>query len=95
MKPEFIVLNEAYREMMKEDLRLGECEVTFKKKDGTETTRTFTLKPELIESIVGPEIESESVRKVNPDVCTVFQTIGETGWRSFRWENLISYSLLT
>lgn len=76
-------------------LKAGQVEITYEKKNEDCTTRVCTLNPELIEAATG-ETEKfvDSTRKTNPDVCTYYQLGESEGWRSFRWENFISYKIL-
>lgn len=76
-------------------LKAGRVEITYEKKNEDCTTRVCTLNPELIEAATGEtEKSAESNHKPNPDVCTYYQLGDSEGWRSFRWENFISYKTL-
>ena len=64
--------------------------VTFTKINGEKRVMTCTLQ----ESILPPAkkddpITQKKVRAVNPEVCSVWD-VNANGWRSFRWENVVS-----
>jgi len=58
--------------------------VTFKKKDGTETTRIATLNPAFL-----PEPKNSKGRKSNP-LKVNFWSITDNGFRSFLAQNFVS-----
>jgi hypothetical protein len=79
--------------MNKEDvitlLRDGVVSLEFTKSDGSIRTMRCTLAEGLVpETIVD---ESKPKRAVNPDVQAVWDLEVE-GWRSFRWDRLLSAS---
>jgi hypothetical protein len=63
-------------------------DLEFVKKDGTVRVMTATLKAESLPDQVGLE-EAVQKKATNPDVVAVFDLINQ-GWRSFRWDSLIS-----
>lgn len=71
-------------------LKQGEVTVEFKKVNGDTRIMTCTLN----ESVLPPAkkddpITQKKVRAVNPEVCSVWD-VNANGWRSFRWDNVIS-----
>ena len=71
---------------VKSALLTGPTTVVFKKIDGTERTMKCTLNEALL-----PKRElTESNRKVNDDIQTVFD-LELNQWRSFKWDNFISF----
>jgi hypothetical protein len=63
-------------------------DLEFVKKDGTVRVMTCTLKADKLPAQVDLE-EAVQKKAVNPDVMAVFDLINQ-GWRSFRWDSLIS-----
>ena len=77
-----------FKKWLKEHLAFGKVTITFTKKDGTERVMECTTNPELIPS--DPVVEStepKTVRKVNEDVCPVYE-IESKSWKSFRWDSV-------
>jgi hypothetical protein len=72
---------------LKELLKNGVVEVTFTKMNGDKRVMTCTLQP----SFLPEEVETEKTRKQNDDVLSVWD-IDANGWRSFRFDSVISYS---
>jgi hypothetical protein len=71
---------------VKSALLTGHTTIVFKKVDGTERTMKCTLNEALL-----PKREvTESVRKANDGVQTVFD-LELNQWRSFKWDNFISF----
>jgi hypothetical protein len=71
---------------VKSALLTGPTTIVFKKVDGTERTMKCTLNEELL-----PKREvTESARKANDGVLTVFD-LELNQWRSFKWDNFISF----
>jgi len=71
---------------VKSALLTGPTTIVFKKVDGTERTMKCTLNEALL-----PKREvTESVRKANDGVQNVFD-LELNQWRSFKWDNFISF----
>jgi hypothetical protein len=79
-----MILGDVERDGIRRLLQHSVIAVTFQKTDGTERVMNCTLNPELIPATVN---ENTSTRKVNPDVCPVWDTDIQA-WRSFRWDSL-------
>lgn len=79
---------EEFKESLQEILRKGECEVIFRKNDGSEREMVCTLKQEYLP--LPDESKKTKVKKAdNPGVITVWEVdIGE--WRSFRVDSILS-----
>lgn len=78
------------KDALAERLKSEEVTVKFKKVSGEERTMKCTLQ----ESVIPPAtkedpLSQKKVRAVSPEVCSVWD-IEAKGWRSFRWENVIS-----
>ena len=69
-------------------LRGNVVNVVFVKNDGTERVLNCTLKPNLLPD----QTESTSTRKSNPDVMSVWD-LDNAGWRSFRLDSIITFSV--
>ena len=81
-------LDDVSREGVRRILRTSVLDVTFTKVDGTERVMKCTLNEEFI-----PQTNrSESTRKVNPEVCAVWDMENQA-WRSFRWDSLKKIAL--
>lgn len=63
-------------------------DIEFTKKDGTVRLMTCTLKEDRLPAQIDLE-EAVQKKKVNPDILAVFDVFNQ-GWRSFRWDSLIS-----
>lgn len=83
-------LDSVSREGIKNILRSSVIDVHFTKTDGTTRIMKCTLNEEFIPAREGEA--SENTRKVNPDVCAVWDMEKEA-WRSFRWDSLIKIEL--
>ena len=70
------------------DLKANICLVKFNKIDGSVREMTCTLR----EDILPPAVATESTRKENLDVVSVWD-ITAAGWRSFRKENVIEFKV--
>lgn len=71
-----------------EALREGEVSITFKKVSSTTRVMTATLNEMRL-----PPRETESTNKAkNDDVLNVW-SVDDSGWRSFRWDNLIDWTV--
>jgi esterase/lipase superfamily enzyme len=66
----------------------GICEITFTKVNGEERVMKCTLNEKLLPKQIDLE-EAIQKKKPNPDVLAVWDITAE-GWRSFRWDSLIS-----
>lgn len=75
------------REDMINELRQRDCRVIFKKTNGEERDMICTLREEVVPAGDARDID----RKPNPDVLAVWD-VQKEGWRSFRVENVISFS---
>lgn len=73
---------------LKELLKTGVVEVVFTKLSGDKRVMNCTLQS----SFLPEEVETEKTRKQNDDVLSVWDT-EVNGWRSFRFDSVISYSL--
>jgi len=69
-------------------LRENVVNVVFVKNDGTERVMNCTLKSDLLPE----QTESTSTRKSNPDVMSVWD-LDNAGWRSFRLDSIITFSV--
>lgn len=83
-------MNEEEKNLLSERLKTETVTVRFKKVSGEERTMICTLQ----ESVIPPAtkedpLSQKKVRAVSPEVCSVWD-IEANGWRSFRWENVIS-----
>lgn len=83
-------MNEEEKHLLSERLKNETVTVRFKKVSGEERTMVCTLQ----ESVIPPAtkedpLSQKKVRAVSPEVCSVWD-IEANGWRSFRWENVIS-----
>ena len=77
-------LDSVSREGVKNILRTSVIDVVFTKADGTERIMKCTLNEEFIPV---REATSTTPRKVNPEVCPVWDMENQA-WRSFRWDSL-------
>jgi hypothetical protein len=71
---------------VKTALLAGPTTVVFTKVDGTQRTMKCTLN----ETLLPPRTVTESTRKVNEGIQTVFD-LESNQWRSFKWDNFISF----
>jgi hypothetical protein len=83
-------MTEEEKDALIASLKSSEVTVKFKKVSGDERTMRCTLQ----ESVIPPAtkedpLSQKKVRAVSPEVCSVWD-IEAAGWRSFRWENIIS-----
>jgi|TARA_R110000744_G_scaffold203817_1_gene322702 hypothetical protein len=73
-------------------LRNGICNVIFTKKNGDKRAMRCTLEASLLPTMpVVDENNPKPVRKSNPDVVAVYDLEAQ-GWRSFRWDSIVSFS---
>ena len=78
------------KEDVQNQLHQGICEISFTKVNGEERIMRCTLKEDLLPQQVDiEEIIQKKSKKSNPDVYAVYDVVAE-GWRSFRWDSLIS-----
>jgi hypothetical protein len=85
--------NESKKYNLKTILRNHDCEVKFKKVDGSLRTMPCTLRSSMIPTQLDESKESKKVKKENPEVISVF-CLDKQEWRSFRVDNVISVKLL-
>jgi hypothetical protein len=72
-----------------QQLAQGEVVVEFNKVNGDYRKMTCTLSKDIVPPATKKDpLTEEKVRKVNPEVCVVYDTNAQ-GWRSFRWDSLI------
>ena len=81
-------MNENERLTLTNLLKCSNMSVTFTKKDGTERVLNCTLQPQYL-----PEsIEKEGILVRNPDVQSVW-SVGDSSWRSFRFDSVKSFKI--
>ena len=76
------------QESLVQYLKQGQLRIHFVKTDGTTREMLCTLDSTQIPPPVikeGEETKTKKIRKVNPDVCSVWD-IQNAGWRSFRFD---------
>jgi hypothetical protein len=73
---------------VKTALLAGPTTIVFTKVDGTKRTMKCTLS----EALLPLRTLTESDRKVNDSIQTVFD-IESNQWRSFKWDNFISFEV--
>ena len=78
------------RQVVLNELHSRVCTVTFEKVNGDFREMKATLHPSYLPQPVVTE-EVQPVRKVNPDVCTVWDTEAN-GWRSFRFDSIKEFA---
>ena len=74
---------------LKQQLQGNVATVVFTKADGTERTMRCTLLAEYLPAPEGPQLLTESTRKENDSVLSVWD-IDNGGWRSFRIDSIKS-----
>lgn len=73
---------------LKELLKTSVVEVTFWKVNGEKRTLNCTLQPSFLpESVVKEETRKES------DTSIAVWSVDDDGWRSFRWESIVSFGI--
>ena len=72
-----------FRDWVTGILREQDVTVDFEKTNGDFRSMTCTLN----ESRLPPAINKTAQKKVNPEVCTVWDC-NQNAWRSFRWDRL-------
>jgi hypothetical protein len=73
-------------------LRYHVCEIQFRKKDGSTRVLQGTLDPFFFPSLDDGKEATTSERKKNDGVLAVWDTEND-GWRSFIWNNMISFKV--
>lgn len=86
-----VALDLVSREGIRNMLRASVIEVTFTKSDGTSRTMKCTLNEEFIPQ-KDTTTEPTTARKVNPDVCPVWDMENQA-WRSFRWDSITNIAI--
>ena len=83
------MVTEEQKTKILEQLSQGEVVVEFNKVNGDYRKMTCTLSKDIVPPATKKDpLTEEKVRKVNPEVCVVYDTNAQ-GWRSFRWDSLI------
>lgn len=86
-QPYYLAADEAEREVMRNWVRGvlsdGTVTVTFTKVNG----ETRVMRCTLSESLMPPTLNTSDQRKVNTDVCAVWD-LDAQAWRSFRWDTV-------
>lgn len=77
---------------LKQQLQGNVATVVFTKADGTERTMRCTLLAEYLPAPEGPQLLTESTRKENDSVLSVWD-IDNGGWRSFRIDSIKSIAV--
>ena len=80
------------RSEMIEELLKRECRVIFRKVNGESRDMICTLNPDVVPAATKTDPLSQTkVRELNEEVLAVWD-IKAAGWRSFRVENVVSFS---
>ena len=80
----------AIKDEVKESLKKGLVEVTFKKLNGDERVMVCTLNEDLTPPAKKEDpLSQKKVRAVNEEVQVVYD-VEKDGWRSFRWDSFVS-----
>jgi hypothetical protein len=80
------------RSEMIEELLKRECRVIFRKVSGESRDMICTLNPDVVPAATKTDPLSQTkVRELNEEVLAVWD-IKAAGWRSFRVENVVSFS---
>lgn len=83
-----IDMNEDEKLNLKELLKSNVVQVTFWKANGEKRTMNCTLQSTFL-----PEsVEKEETRKQSDTALAVW-SVDDDGWRSFRWESIMSFGL--
>jgi hypothetical protein len=77
---------------LKQQLQGDIATVVFTKADGTERTMRCTLLAEYLPVPAGPQLLTESTRKENDNVLSVWD-VENGGWRSFRLDSIKSITV--
>lgn len=82
------MITEERKTQILQQLVQGETVIEFTKVNGDYRKMTCTLSKDIIPPATKTDtITEEKVRKVNPEVCVVYDTTAQ-GWRSFRWDRV-------
>ena len=85
-------VREEIRIKMVEELQTGTKVVTFTKVNGDQRVMTCTLKEDLIPSASKADpLSQKKIRAINDEVIPVWDLNAE-GWRSFRVDNVVSFT---
>ena len=80
------------RSEMIEELLKRECRVIFRKVSGESRDMICTLNPDVVPAATKTDPLSQTkIRELNEEVLAVWD-IKAAGWRSFRVENVVSFS---
>ena len=83
----------AIKNEVKESLKKGLVEVTFKKLNGDERVMVCTLNEDLTPPAKKEDpLSQKKVRAVNEEVQVVYD-VEKDGWRSFRWDHLLGFNV--
>jgi WYL_2, Sm-like SH3 beta-barrel fold len=83
-----IDMNDNEKLNLKELLKSNVVEIVFKKVNGDKRTMNCTLQSKFL-----PEsVEREETRKTS-DTSLAVWSVEDDGWRSFRWESIISFGI--
>jgi hypothetical protein len=77
-------------EVLKSNLRENIVQVTFIKKDGTERKMRCTLRPDLLPQQTDIE---EAVSKTPSATVLAVWDLENEGWRSFRYDSIIGFTV--
>lgn len=78
-------------EFLRSNLQTAILNVAFIKKDGSQRDLRCTLRPDLLPAQTDLE-EAVQKKTPNPDVLAVWD-LDNQGWRSFRYDSIIGFSL--
>lgn len=81
----------SFKETLQAELPNREVVVEFKKLNGDYRKMTCTLQESVVPTPVASDEEINRNRKPNENVCVVWD-VNANGWRSFRWDSIISVS---
>lgn len=79
-------INDQIRELVVDQLKIGEVQITFTKKDGTTRNMKCSLRADLIPTTKVKE-SVPSIKKENKETIRVFDT-EKKAWRSFRLNSI-------
>lgn len=82
-------MNEDEKLNLKELLKSNIVEVTFTKVNGEKRTMNCTLQS----SFLPETVVKEETRKAS-DTSLAVWSIDDDGWRSFRWESIVSFGII-
>lgn len=82
---------ESHKTDLKAALREGTVSVTFRKVDGNKRVMSCTLKEDLIPANPGKDPHAKANERQPNDAVQAVYDISKDGWRSFRWQNVISW----